>query len=176
MRSRVKSNSLVLATFAFVMSCATGVGFGLAVAGCGGGGDVPLGGPFGGSVSAAVMDAGGVDGDGVLDTTTASSTGLSGSSSQAPTWTQLYGAYFADGTPGNCAHAGCHANAMTSASATYAWLEGQDQVGGSQPALTDPNSSCLSWLGGDMPPGGPETNPTAEKDFDLWLQAGAKDN
>jgi hypothetical protein len=65
---------------------------------------------------------------------------------------------------------------MTSPSATFSWLQSQGQIGSSQPALTDPSSSCLTWLGGDMPPGGPETDPGAEKDFDLWLKAGAKDN
>jgi hypothetical protein len=146
------------------------------LAGCSGSNGVPLGGPFGGSLSSAAVDGGAADGNGVLDPGTSSNGGVSGGSSQAPTWTQLYNAYFAAGTPGNCAQAGCHQSYMTSPSATFSWLQSQGQVGSAQPALTDPSSSCLTWLGGDMPPGGPETDPDAEKDFDLWLKAGAKDN
>jgi hypothetical protein len=146
------------------------------VAGCSGGDGVPLGGPFGGSVTSAVLDASVADGSGVLDPSTASSTGGLSNGSQAPTWTQLYDAYLKDGTPGNCAHAGCHQSDMTSPSATFAWLMSQNQVGGTQPALLDPSSSCFTWLGGDMPPGGPSTDPSAQNDFDLWLKAGAKDN
>jgi len=145
--------------------------------GCSGGDGVPLGGPFGGTVSSAVMDAGAGDGDGVLDLTSSpSGGGVSGGSSQAPTWTQLYRTYFTVGTVGNCAHSGCHQGDMTSPSAAFAWLQSQGQVGGSQPALTDPSSSCFTWLGGDMPPGGPEANPGAVVDFDLWFKAGAKNN
>jgi hypothetical protein len=145
--------------------------------GCGGGDGVPLGGPFGGTVPSSIMDAGGPpDGDGVLPASATAGEGLSGSSSQAPTWTQLFNAYFAAGKVGNCAHSGCHQAYMTSPSAAFSWLRSEDQVGGSQPELADPNSSCLSWLGGDMPPGGPESNPTAVTDFDLWLKAGAQNN
>jgi hypothetical protein len=145
--------------------------------GCSGGDGVPLGGPFGGAVPADVMDAGAeTDGDGVLDAGAQTSGSASGSSSQAPTWTQLFNAYFAVGKVGNCALSGCHATYMTSPSAAFSWLQSEQQVGGSQPALANPNSSCLTWLGGDMPPGGPGAEPSAVTDLDLWLKAGAKNN
>ena len=149
----------------------------LTVLGCSGGDGVPLGGPFGGTVSASVMDASAGDGDGVMDLTSTNSTaGLSGSSSQPPTWTQLFDTYLAVGTIGNCGHSGCHQGFMNTPPSAYSWLQDRAQLGGPQPELTDPSSSCLSWLGGDMPPDGPLADPVAEKDFDVWLKAGAKNN
>ena len=67
---------------------------GASVAGCSGGNGVPLGGPFGGSVTSAVLDPTAVDGSGVLDPSTASSTSGLSNGVQAPTWTQLYDAVF----------------------------------------------------------------------------------
>jgi hypothetical protein len=146
-------------------------------AGCGDGGGVPLGGPFGGTAPISVLDDAGAQGDsnGVLPFTSTSSGGGVGGT-QAPTWTTLFDAYFAVGKVGNCASAGCHQSSMTSPSTAFSWLQSEEQVGGSQPALTDPSSSCLTWLGGDMPPGGPDTNSGAVNDFNLWLKAGAKNN
>jgi hypothetical protein len=48
-------------------------------------------------------------------------------------------------------------------------------VGGSSPALTNPNSSCLSWYGGNMPPGGPNDQ-QAVTDMNAWAAAGGLDN
>jgi hypothetical protein len=150
----------------------------LAALGCSSGDGVPFGGPFGGTVPADVMDAGGLgDGNGVLPLTTASSgPGASGSSSEAPTWTQLFNAYMTAGKVGNCAHSGCHQGFMSNPGAAFSWLQLEGQLGGPQPALSDPNSSCLTWLGGDMPPGGPGTDPIVQRDFDLWVKAGAQNN
>lgn len=146
--------------------------------GCSSGDVVPLGGPFGGTVPAAVMDAGTLgDGDGVQPLTNNSNVqSASGNPMVAPTWTQLFHAYMAAGTVGNCAHSGCHQNVMGSPSAAFSWLHAEQQLSGSEPAITDPSSSCLSWLGGDMPPGGPASDPVVERDFDLWVKAGANDN
>lgn len=150
----------------------------LVVLGCSSGDGVPFGGPFGGTVPADVMDAGGLgDGDGVLPlTSTASGPGASGNSSVPPTWTELYNAYMTAGKVGNCAHSGCHPTFMSSPVMAYSWLQLEGQLGGPQPPLTDSSSSCLTWYGGDMPPGGPASDPAVERDFDLWLMAGAKNN
>jgi hypothetical protein len=146
--------------------------------GCSGGDGVPLGGPFGGTVYAGVQDAGGLgDGSGVADlSSTASGVGVSGNSSAPPTWTQLFNAYMAVGKVGNCGHAGCHQGAMDTPPAAFSWLQSRGQVGPAHPALMDSSSSCLTWFGGDMPPGGPDSDPVAEKDFDGWLKAGAMNN
>jgi hypothetical protein len=149
----------------------------LVVLGCSSGDGVPFGGPFGGTVPAAVMDAGGLgDGDGVLPlTSTASGLGASGSSGP-PTWTELFNAYMTAGKVGNCAHSGCHQGFMSNPGMAFFWLQAEGQLGGSRPALTDSSSSCLTWYGGDMPPGGPATDPVVARDFDLWLMAGAQNN
>jgi hypothetical protein len=146
--------------------------------GCGGGDGVPLGGPFGGTVPAYVMDAGTLgDGDGVLPLTNNSNVqSASGDPKKAPTWTQLFNAYLAAGTVGNCAHSGCHRNVMGSPSAAFSWLHAEQQLNGPEPAIADSSSSCLSWLGGDMPPGGPATDPVVELDLESWVKAGAKNN
>jgi hypothetical protein len=153
-------------------------------AACSGGGGLPLGGPFGGALDTSLVTDAGFpndgdlpgDGDGVLPLSTVIGAGISGESGVAPTWTQLFTTYFESGTLGNCAHSGCHGNVMTSPSAAFAWLEGQAQVGSSPPPIADPNSSCLSWLGGDMPPDGLTTDPVAQLDLDRWAMAGANDN
>jgi hypothetical protein len=150
----------------------------LVATGCSGGDAIPLGGPFGGTVAASVQDAGGTgDGSGVMPLSNTSSTaGLSGSAANPPTWTQLFDAYLAVGKVGNCGHSGCHQGSMDTPAEAYSWLQQRGQLGGAHPELTDTSSSCLTWLGGDMPPGGPGADPVAEKDFDAWLKAGAMNN
>jgi hypothetical protein len=150
----------------------------LGVPGCSSGDGVPLGGPFGGTVPADVMDAGGFgDSDGVLPLTSATGgTSASGNPAVPPTWTQLFNAYLTAGKVGNCAHSGCHQTFMSNPGMAYFWLMAEGQLGGPQPALTDPDSSCLTWLGGDMPPGGQGSDPLVIRDFDLWVKDGAKDN
>ncbi len=65
---------------------------------------------------------------------------------------------------------------MSSASGAYSWLKQKGYVGGSSPELADPNSSCLSWLGGNMPPGGTTSLPQAVTDLNAWAAAGGLDN
>ena len=145
--------------------------------GCGASNSMPLGGPYGGTQDPELVGEGGVigDGDGVLDPGTSSGNGsIAADSGGLPTWTHLYDAYFVAGTIGNCIH--CHKAQMGTASASFSWLQAEGYVGGSNPALDDPSSSCLSWLGGTMPPGGPTTNKTAQRDLDTWARAGAKNN
>jgi hypothetical protein len=130
-------------------------------------------------VQADVMDAGGLgDGNGVIPLTSATSaSGVSGNSMKAPTWTELFNGYLAAGKVGNCAHSGsCHQNVMRSPRAAFSWLQAQGQLSGSEPGITDPTSSCFSWLGGDMPPDGPASDPIVERDFELWVKDGAKNN
>jgi mono/diheme cytochrome c family protein len=78
----------------------------------------------------------------------------------------------ASGTEGNCA--GCHSG-TSSAKGLYSWLQGKGYVGGSSPALTDSNQSCLSWYGGNMPPSGP-SDQKAVSDMNAWAAAGAQNN
>jgi hypothetical protein len=117
------------------------------------------------------------DSGGVLPlAATRSGPGASGEAGVAPTWTQLFNAYLASGTVGNCAHSGCHPSAMGSPRAAFAFLTAEGQLTGPQPAITDSSSSCLSWLGGDMPPGGPARDPFVDRDLESWVKAGAKNN
>jgi hypothetical protein len=90
----------------------------------------------------------------------------------APTWTMIFNTYLATGTEGNCGH--CHGQ-MGSPSASYSWLSAKGYIGGGSTALTDPNQSCLSWYGGNMPPHGPNDN-QAVSDMNAWAGAGAQDN
>jgi hypothetical protein len=87
----------------------------------------------------------------------------------APTWPMLYARYLAAGTVGDCAS--CHAEAA-SADRAYAWLASQSYMAGT-PYLVDPRTSCLSWLGGDMPPDGPSRYDRATREFGAWAGAGA---
>jgi hypothetical protein len=90
----------------------------------------------------------------------------------APTWTDLYGSYLAGGTEGNCSN--CHSQ-MGSASGAYSYLSSKGYIGSGTSSLDDPNNSCLTWFGGNMPPsGGSDMN--AVNDFDAWVAAGAQDN
>jgi hypothetical protein len=65
---------------------------------------------------------------------------------------------------------------MSDAKSAYAWLQQKGYVGGSNPLLTNPNYSCLSWYGGNMPPSGPSSLPQGEADMNAWAAAGGQDN
>jgi hypothetical protein len=143
----------------------------------GGGGDLPVGGPFGGAlVPWAIVDGGLLpDGSGVLPITYSQTSAIGGT----PTWTQLYNSYFAAGTIGDCVMSGCHPGVKDTPSAWYTYLVSQGQIGGPQPLLIDTGgSSVLSWFGAflPMPPTGPTMNATAQKDFEAWAAAGAMNN
>jgi hypothetical protein len=84
-----------------------------------------------------------------------------------PTWSSLYASYFAANTVGRCA--ACH-NGMSKAPDAYAWLSRKGQI----PGIADPNVSRLSWLCGDMPPGGTTSDARAAADLAAWAAAGAK--
>jgi hypothetical protein len=105
-----------------------------------------------GATSGGVADAG-VEGGSV---------GTSG-----PTFTAIFNAYLT-----GCKM--CHTQTQSSR-ATYLWLRSQGYITGASPALVDSAQSCLSWYGGNMPPGGGD-NATAVADMNAWAAAGALDN
>jgi hypothetical protein len=84
----------------------------------------------------------------------------------------LFTTYLANGTVGNCTR--CH-NQMSSASGSYSWLSGLLYINGTG-SLLAASGSCLSWYGGNMPPGGTRSNAQAVADFNAWAAAGAKNN
>jgi hypothetical protein len=90
----------------------------------------------------------------------------------APTWSKLYSSYLANGTTGGCPR--CHGQ-MGSASGAYSYLQGQLYINGTG-SLLAASGSCLSWFGGNMPPGGTRNNAQATSDFKAWAAAGAKNN
>ncbi|HEY8072723.1 MAG TPA: hypothetical protein VIF62_01405 [Labilithrix sp.] len=73
------------------------------------------------------------------------------------------------GTVGRCSD--CHSQ-TSSATKTYSWLNGRGQI----PGVADASQSCLSWLGGNMPPSGPSSNSKASSDLAAWAAAGAANN
>jgi hypothetical protein len=93
--------------------------------------------------------------------------------SAAPTWSSIYKAYMAAGTEGNCG--GCHGE-MSTASGSYSYLTNKRQLGGASPEIVSPSASCLSWIGGNMPPLGPSSDATATAELQAWVAAGAQNN
>lgn len=107
----------------------------------------------------------------------------------APTYSQLYDGYFALGTPGHCATAGCHADPGHTVWACGATKEecyvGMTLVGLIDPAapahsrIASPTLSPLVWfnpLGGNMPFDAPVENPSAREAIAAWVAAGARDD
>ncbi len=162
-------------------------------AGCGNSNPAPLGGPHGGTASAAVPgpgnfqtsgieggftpppadgaaedgaegDEGGVLVDGGGDAALPTDAGDASASSGAPTWTTIFNAYLP-----MCKT--CHVE-MGTPDTAYAWLVSQGFIAGAFSPLVSSAQSCLSWYGGDMPPGG-TSNPAAVSAMDAWAAAGA---
>ncbi len=96
------------------------------------------------------------------DASTDGPTGASG-----PTFTYIFNAYLT-----GCKM--CHTQTQSS-NATYLWLRSQGYISGSSPALVSSSQSCLSWYGGNMPPGG-GGNASAVADMNAWATAGALNN
>jgi hypothetical protein len=61
---------------------------------------------------------------------------------------------------------------MGTASGAYKWLNSHGQI----PGIADASNSRLTWLGGDMPPGGASSNAKAKSDLSAWAAAGAPNN
>jgi hypothetical protein len=132
-------------------------------------GAMPLGGPYGGTRSRVAPNDGGYDNVDATISPKPATTGGNGGGQQG-TWTGIFNRYLAAGTSGNCTT--CHAE-MSSPSAAFQWLEQDGYVGGPDPLLTSNGASCLSWFGGDMPPGAPTPNADAVTELTAWAAAGA---
>ncbi len=109
------------------------------------------------------------------------------------TWSYVYRAYFATGTPGHCGQGGCHGAsragfACTSQSGCYDSITASNaKVGGkmvdpsapAQSVLLDAKSSPVYWFNqtdGNMPNGALVPNATAVADITAWIEAGAPNN
>lgn len=126
-----------------------------------------------GSQSATNADAGSGSSSSSSSKDAGSGSGSTSTGSTAVTWTSIFTNYLASGTTGDCAS--CHSS-MSSASGAYSYLKKKGQISGSSSALASSSSSCLSWLGGDMPPGGPSSNAKATADLASWANAGGLQN
>ncbi|HVW28283.1 MAG TPA: hypothetical protein VHC69_23130 [Polyangiaceae bacterium] len=156
-----------------------GIAAGVAFAACSTSGP-PLGGPHGGngtSVGPTVTNESPVDAAYTVRPPDAAPGGIAGAPN---TWLHIYTSWLAVDTIGNCSKTGanCHAQDMSNATAAYQWLEQQGYVGGGVTALVDPNFSCLSWFGGDMPPTAPDKTQSdkAAMEMMMWAMAGGTDN
>ena len=165
----------------------------MGTAACGPADQGPLGGPYGGTSvpppptegnSSSSSTPASETGDGAAPPATgdggggghaAADAGGAGSAEAggpAPTWSALYAEYLASGTEGNCQ--GCHGSQMGSASAAYSFLQGKGYISGASSSLVK-GSSCLSWFGGNMPPGGP-SDAKAAAAMSAWVAAGAQND
>jgi hypothetical protein len=136
--------------------------------------DAPLGGPYGGRASLIRPTDGGFNVWDATITPKRPSTGGNGSAAgEQGTWTGSCNRYLATNTPGNCPT--CHSE-MSSPSASFEWLQQDGYVGAADPLLTRQGASCLTWYGGDMPPGSPVANPDAVRELTQWATAGARNN
>jgi hypothetical protein len=157
----------------------------LAAVACGSAGDHPLGGAHGGTVAsvphpgasaAPTATASTAQGDASTPPPNPSGCNPSAAPATAPTFTQLYTKYFAPGAAVDCATgATCHGEFNT-VQGGWQYLVKNQMVGMTPPALTDPNLSCLTWYGGNMPETGTTCNPQAVADLNAWATAGGKDN
>jgi hypothetical protein len=84
----------------------------------------------------------------------------------------IFSGYLSNSAVGGCPR--CHSQ-MNSASGAYSWLSGQRYISGTG-SLLAASGSCLSWYGGNMPPGGTRSDAQAVSDMDAWAAAGAKNN
>lgn len=89
------------------------------------------------------------------------------------TWYHIFSAYFEVGTVGDCPT--CHAEMKTSR-ASYQWLKELEYIGTTPPPLIDLGASCLTWFGGNMPPGLVPPNETLVAEMNTWAANGAKED
>ncbi len=172
----------------FSRALAGSLGVFAAVAACSDG--VPLGGPHGdrgtslvapnegNSSSSSVSTSSSIASSGSVGTSSGAPKGDGGggtsggteggaASGTGPTWTAIFSSYMTD-----CKT--CHTQ-CTSAKSTFLWLRSQAYITGANPALVSTSESCLSWYGGNMPPGGGD-NAAAVADMNAWAAGGALDN
>jgi hypothetical protein len=109
----------------------------------------------------------------------------SGGGPSAPTWTDVYTAYFAASSLGRCGSSGCHVSSRggfkcgSDKGTCYQGLVNAglvDATNGAQSAIADKSQTPLSWYGngGNMPGGG--ANAKAAADITAWVNAGAQNN
>ncbi|MES1179279.1 MAG: hypothetical protein ABUL62_33495 [Myxococcales bacterium] len=109
--------------------------------------------------------------------------------SPAPTYSELYASYFAAGTPGHCATAGCHADPGHTV-----WLCGStkgdcyagmvtvaliDPADPTHSSIADAHRSPLVWFnpsGGNMPFDAQVANNAGRDAIAAWVAAGAQDD
>jgi len=114
---------------------------------------------------------------------------LPGDSGPALTYTELFAQFFAPGTPGHCATAGCHAdpghNVWLCGTSKDTCYPGMVKVGLIDPAhpqqsmIADPTLSPLTWIdpaGGNMPFDAPGPYPAGRDAIRAWVAAGAQNN
>jgi hypothetical protein len=65
---------------------------------------------------------------------------------------------------------------MSTAAGAYAWLQKKGWIRGTTSPIVSPQQSRISWYGGDMPPKGPKSVPSATADMNAWVAAGALQN
>jgi hypothetical protein len=107
----------------------------------------------------------------------------------ALTYRQLFAQYFAPGTPGHCATAGCHADpghnvwlCGTSKDTCYPGMVSAGLIDPTHPQrsmIADPTLSPLTWIdpaGGNMPFDAPGPNPAGADAIRAWVAAGAQNN
>ncbi len=97
----------------------------------------------------------------------------SGTQQTSVTWTTVFNTYLAGSTKGRCSS--CHSQGSSKAN-LYSWLKSKGYINGTKSALVDPNQSCLSWYGGNMPTNGPSSWSQAVSDMNSWAAAGAQNN
>ena len=90
----------------------------------------------------------------------------------APTWTDIHNKYLVSSL-GHCQD--CHSS-FSSPSGSYSYLRGKGYINGTTSPLVDPNQSCLTWYGGNMPKNATGPQPQAVADMNAWAAAGAKNN
>lgn len=107
-----------------------------------------------------------------------------------PTYSELYERYFAAGTPGHCATAGCHADPLhlqwlcgTTKDMCYAGMTSPESglINTAVPRLSliaNPSLSPLSWINpnGPMPNDKPGPFPEGRDAILAWIAAGAPNN
>jgi len=106
----------------------------------------------------------------------------------APTFSELFDTYFAAGTPGHCATAGCHADPghnvwrCQDEDSCYEGMRDVGLIDATTPAkswIADPKRSPLTWInpaGGNMPLDAQGDNDAARTAIEAWVAAGAPRN
>jgi len=113
----------------------------------------------------------------------------SGELGPALTYTELFAKFFAPGTPGHCATAGCHADpghnvwlCGTTKDTCYPGMVAVGLIDPKNPTksmIADPSLSPLTWIdptGGNMPFDAPGPNPAGRDAILAWVAAGAQNN